>query len=168
MVQATRSLYHYTEEFLAVRAALEAADVDETVFHDTLEAYEDTIASKMENVIKYRNELLGLAELQKAEAKKLNEAAKAKEAAAERLKDYMDQTMKAIGSKELQAGAYKLKYRKGSEVVIVDEEKLPDMYWVEQDPVPMSKPELKKLIQAGEEIDGVCLKRNPDTLQIQM
>src|SRR6185312_10229504 len=117
---------------------------------------------------KYIQELNGLAELQKAEAKKLTEAAKAKEAKAESMKKYMDQTMKAIGAKEIQAGVYKLMYYKGKEVVAVDEKKLPSKYWVTQPKKPLGKPELKKLLDAGEEIEGVCLKRNPDSLQIKM
>lgn len=162
------SLYHYTEEFLAVKNELEQMDIDEQTFLDTLEQYEGDIADKMENIVKYRNELLGLAELQKAEAKKLTEAAKAKEEKAASLMEYMDTTMKAIGSKKIQAGAYTVDYLKGREVVIVDEEILPDEYWVEQPKKAMGKPELKKLLADGKEITGVCLKRNPDTLRIKM
>lgn len=164
----TGSLYHYTHEFLAVKAQLDALDLDDAVYADTLEQFEANIAEKAENLIKYRNELLGLAELQKAEAKKFADAAKVKEAKAAAIVQYLDQTLKAIGSKELQAGAYKLNYRKGSEVVEVDEKKLPDMYKIPQPPKPIGKPELKKLLQEGKEIEGVCLKRNPDSLQIKM
>lgn len=162
------SLYSYTKTFLEVREELENMELDAGILSDTLETYQDDIESKMENVIKYRNELLGLAELQKAEAKKLTEAAKAKEKKAAALEDYMDQAMKAIGKDKLQAGAYMLNYRKGSEIVLIDEDKLPKKYFIPQDPKPMDKPELKKLIQAGKEIEGVSLFRNPNTLQIKM
>lgn len=163
-----QSLYHYTNDFLEVKAALEAAGVDEEVFHDTLEAYEDNIAAKMENVIKYHDELVAIAAAQHAESKRFDKAAKANQAKADKLKEYVDQTMKAIGATEIQAGAYKLNYRKGSEVVEVDETKLPSAYWVKQPDKPMGKPELKKLLKEGKEIEGVCLKRNPDTLQIRL
>lgn len=162
------SLYQYTNDFLAVKAELDALNLSDELYADTLESYEEDIADKMENFVKYHNELLALASLQKEEAKKLTEAAKAKEAKAESLKKYMDQTLKAIGSKEMQAGAYKLMYHKGKEVVIVDEKKLPEEYFVPQPSKPMGKPELKKLLDAGKEIEGVCLKRNPDSLQIKM
>jgi len=163
-----KSLYQYTNDFLAVKAELDELDLDSETYADTLEQYEADIADKAENIIKYRNELLGLAELQKEEAKNLVEAAKAKEAKAASLVKYLDETMKAIEAKELQAGVYKLDYRKGSEVVEVDEDKLPKKYFIPQPSKPMSKPELKKLLKEGKEIEGVCLKRNPDSLQIKM
>src|SRR6185312_4748418 len=164
----TQSLYHYTNDFLEVKAQLDAMyDPEDEVYKDTLEYYEDNIATKAENIIKYCEELLGLAELQKAEAKRLNEAAKAKENKANRLMEYLDNSMKAMGVKNLQAGLYKLTYHKGREVVEVDEDILPDDYWVEQPKKPMSKPELKKLIESGVEVKGVCIKKNPDSLQVK-
>ena len=162
------SLYHYTHEFLEVKAQLDTLDLDEETYRDTLESYEANIADKAENLVKYRNELLGLAQIQKEEAKKLNEAAKRKEEKAQRLVEYLDYVMQATGHVELQAGVYTLKYRKGSEIVEIDEGKLPEQYWVKQPPKPMSKPELKKLLQAGTEVEGVWITRNPDSLQIQM
>lgn len=163
-----QSLYHYTAEFLEVKAGLEALDLNAEDFSDVLESYEDNIAAKMENVIKYQKELLALASVQVAEAKLLTEAAKAKEVKAEALRVYMDQTMKAIGSTSLQAGAYSLGYKKGSESTVVDESSLPKEYWVKQPDKPMGKPELKKLIKAGTKIEGVQLVRAPDSLVIKV
>lgn len=164
----TQTLYHYTNDFLEVKAKLdELYDPEDEVYIDTLEYYEDNIATKAENIIKYREELLGLAELQKAEAKRLAESAKAKENRAEALLEYLDSSLKAMELDSLQAGLYKLNYRKGREIVEVDEDSLPDEYWIEQPKKPMSKPELKKLIEGGLEVKGVCIKRNPDSLQIK-
>lgn len=163
------SLYQYTNDFLEVKAALENAGLDPNDFSDALESYEDDITSKMENIIKYHDELIAVSAIQQAESKRFEEASKANVKKAERLKDYMDQTMKAIGASEIQAGAYKLTYQKGREIVVVDEDKLPTEYWTTvSTKKAMTKPELKKLIDAGKEIEGVCLKRNPDTLQIKM
>lgn len=163
-----QSLYYYTKEFLEVKAELDMLDLDDETYQDTLESYEGNIAEKMENIIKYQKELLGLAALQKEAAKELTEAAKAKEAKAESLVKYMDQTMKAIGSKSIQAGPYHLGYKKGSEVTVVDEDKLPKKYWVPQPEVPMGKAELKKLVKAGTKIEGVRIVRNPDGLVIKI
>lgn len=165
----SKSLYSYTTDFLDIRNALEDADYDEELISDTLESYEDDIASKMENIIKYQNELLGLAELQKAEAKKFTEAATKKIKQAEQLMDYMDSTMKAIGASEIKAGAYSLTYKKGTTITEVDESKLPDEYFTSVTlRKPLGKPELKKLLDAGKEIEGVCLRKNPDKLQVKM
>lgn len=162
-----QSLYYYTKEFLEVKAELDMLDLDDETYQDTLESYEGNIAEKMENIIKYQKELLGLAAIQKEAAKELTEASKAKEAKAESLVKYMDQTMKAIGSKSIQAGPYHLGYKKGSESTVVDEALLPKKYWVAQPKKPMSKPELKKLIQSGTKIKGVQLVRAEDSLVIK-
>lgn len=164
-----QSLYHYTKEFLDVKAVLDDMDLEDETYLGTLESFEANIADKMENVIKYQKEILGLAAFQKEAAKELIEAAKKKEKKAEALTVYMDQAMKAMNAKTLQAGAYSLAYKKGSEITMVDEDKLPEKYWT---PVvgrkAMSKPELKKLVQSGTEVEGVCIVRNPDSLVIKM
>lgn len=163
-----QSLYHYTKEFLEVKAELDNMDLDDLAYAGTLESFEANIADKMENVIKYQKELLGLAAIQKAEAALLIEAAKKKEAKAEALRVYMDNSMKAMNAKTLQAGAFSLGYKKGSEIVEIDESKLPKKYWVPQPKKPMGKPELKKLINEGTKVRGVCITRKPDSLVVKM
>jgi hypothetical protein len=164
----TQNLYHYTNEFLEVKAKMDMLGVDDETYADTLEAYEANITDKMENLIKYQKELLALAAIQKEAAKELTEAAKVKEAKAKRLKEYMDQNMKVLKLKSIQAGPYSLGYKKGSEVTVVDESLLPKKYWVDQPSIPMGKPELKKLVQSGTEIEGVQIVRNPDSLVIKV
>lgn len=148
---------------------LEERQTSEDVKNDTLEWYKDNIIEHAEDLIKYRLELLALAEAQKAEAAKMVAASKAKEAQAEYIMSELDEAMKIIGEKEIQAGNYKLKYKKGSKVTEVDTAVLPKEYWTSKVvETPMTKPELKKLVEAGTEIAGVSIIQNPDKLEVKL
>lgn len=162
------SLYSYTQEFLEVKAQLEGLDLDPKAFADTLEYYEDNISDKAENIIKYSDELKAEAEMLKAQAKKFSEAAAKKQKKADSLVSYLDENLKKMDIKELQAGMFKLSYRAPSKVTLVDEALLPKKYFIAQEPVPMSKPELKKLVEAGTKIPGVSIVDGASNLQVKL
>lgn len=161
------SLYEYTTDFVELKAQLEEMDLDPKTLADTLEAYKGPIDQKIENIAKLCEELNLIANLQKEEAKKLVEASKRKEAKAESLMKYLDDNLKKMGIRDIQAGAFQVKYERGRESVHIDESLLPEPYWVDQDPKPMDKKELKKLITSGEEIEGVTIERGPDKLKVK-
>jgi hypothetical protein len=149
---------------------LEERGTSEEVTADTLEWYQDNIIDHAEDLIKYRSELLALAEAQKAEAKRFTDSAKAKELQAERIMQDLDGAMQILGKKEMRAGLHKLKYKKGSKVTEVDTALLPKEYWktVPATEVPFSKPELKKLVEQDGFIAGVTIVQNPDKLEIKL
>lgn len=163
------TLYHLTNEFLEVVSQLEEMELDQETLSDTLEALQMPLEQKAENVIKYVRSLEALADAKKLEAKRLSEAASADLKKAENLLSYLDMNLKRANIKNLQAGVFELKYKKGSEVVEVDELVLKEhpQYWVAQAPKPMGKPELKKLIKDGVEIPGVQIIRKPDVLVVK-
>ena len=163
------TLYAYTNEFQRVKLMLEERGTSEEVQADTLEWYQDNIIDHAEDLIKYRSELLALAEAQKAEAKRFIESAKAKELQAERIMQDIDGAMQLLGKKEVQAGLFQLKYKKGSKVTEVDVALLPKQYWTSKTvESPFTKPELKKLVDAGTVIEGVTIVQNPDKLEIKL
>lgn len=161
------SLYELTNEFLEIYQELEAAELDEDVVENTLESLQLPIEKKAENIIKFAKNLEAMADARKAEAKRLNEVAASESKKAERLLEYLDYAMQRLGKKELMAGIFKASYRKGAEVVEIDESKLPKKYWQPQPPKPISKTELKKMLKENEKIDGVSLVRKPDKLVIK-
>jgi vacuolar-type H+-ATPase subunit I/STV1 len=166
------SLYDLSIEFLQVAQALEELDLDQETIEDTLESFQGSIEEKAENIIKFAKNLEALSEARKAEAKRLNELAAKDTKKAERLLNYLDESLKMIGKKKLTAGIFEVGYRKGVEVVKVDESRLPlfverpDLY-IPVEPKPIGKPELKKMLKEGLEIPGVTLERNPDKLTIK-
>jgi chromosome segregation ATPase len=161
------SLYQLSHEFLAIKAQLEEAEIDEETLSDTLESLQMPIEEKAENVVKYMKELEALAEAKKAEAEILRKAAESDLKKAENLKKYLQDNLNKLGIKKLQAGLFSLSFRKGSEVVEVDENQLPEQYFVPQEPTPLGKSDLKKLIKEGNEIPGVQIVRKPDSLQVK-
>lgn len=173
----SNSLYQLTNEFAEQVAELEAfseemGGLDPEVFRNTLDSLTLPIETKVENIVKYTKSLEALAEAKKTEAKRLSESAASDLKKAEFFKNYMADNLQKAGIQKLQAGVFSLGWRKGSEVVQVDESKIPPyeffshLYTV-QKPQFLGKTELKKLIKEGQEIPGVEIVRNPDTLTIK-
>lgn len=164
------TLYEYSKQFQHLKNQLDDLNLDEGQVTDVLDGSQEIMdfESKAENVIKYIKELEGLAEMQETEAKRLVEAAQKKKKKASNLLEYLDYCMQQAELKEVKAGAFTLKYHKGAEVVEVDTEKLPQEFWMMQEPKPMGKPDLKKLLKEGAVIEGVQLVRKPDSLKVKL
>ena len=161
------TLYTLTNEFLAVTKQLEELDLDPEAVKDTLDSLQAPIEEKVENIVKYIRSLEALAEAKKAEAKRLQESAATDLRRIEWLKEYTADNLRQANIQKLQAGLFSLGFRKGSEVVEIDETILPKEYFVHPEPKPMGKADLKKLLKEGFEIPGVSLVRKDDTLQIK-
>ncbi|HSX49285.1 MAG TPA: siphovirus Gp157 family protein, partial [Candidatus Saccharimonadales bacterium] len=108
------------------------------------------------------------------EAKRLSDSASADIKKVEWFKNYMADNLNKTGIKKLQAGVFALSFRKGAEVVEVDENKVPSYenmpyLYVKQEPKLISKTDLKKIIKSydGQEIPGVTLVRKPDSLVVK-
>ena len=144
----------------------EEEEVDQDLIKDTMESLQAPIEEKAENIIKYIKNIEALADAKKLEAKRLSDAASADLKRAEKLKTYLADNLQRVGIKKLQAGVFALSFRKGSEVVEVDEDRLPENYYRTQ-VVPFSKTDLKKLIKDGETIPGVKITRKEDSLVIK-
>jgi hypothetical protein len=145
---------------------MEENEMDDQTAADTLEALQMPLETKVENIVKYMKSLEALADAKKLEAKRLSESASADLKKAEWFKNYMADNLKKAGITKLQAGVFSLGWRKGSEVVQVDETKLPENYWkVKRE--PMSKTDLKVRLKSGVEIPGVSLVRKEDTLVVK-
>lgn len=157
-----------TERIVALLSTLEDVECDAETLEDTLQALTDVADEEIEAILVHMDNLTKDGEFLKAKAKDLNERAKAMEAKKERLKQFIDDHLKATRQTGVKnVGIYRLWFRKGSEVVQVDESILPEKYFVPQPAKPLGKPELAKLLKAGEQIEGAALVRNPDTLQIK-
>jgi hypothetical protein len=84
----------------------------------------------------------------------------------------MADNLKKVGIKDIQAGVFKVGFKKGSEVVKIDETKTPTAdqaphLYLYQEPKFIGKADLKKLIKEGKEIPGVSLVRNEDSLVVK-
>ena len=145
-------------------------DQDIEAYEVTLESFKALVGDKSEGLAKYVKELQAVAEFQKQEAKELAEMAKQTAEKAEKAMAQIAQCLTVMGLEEVQAGAYKFKFKKGSTVTEVDESELPEAYWI-QPPAPprkpLTKPELKKLVDSGISIKGVKVVQNPPKLELK-
>lgn len=161
------SLYEITQDLMQVIHEMESAGLDQETIQDTLEANRDEFEAKASAIVGHIKNMRADAEAFKAESKRLAEEAKKIEKKQAFWTHYLDVNMKALDIKQLKDGVHELKYRKGTEVVEINEEQLPKQYFVPQEPKPMGKTDLKKLVKEGQTIPGVSLVRNPDSLQIK-
>lgn len=166
-------LYEITQEFMEFQKQLEEMDLDDQTFADTLDSAMFSIEVKVENIIKHMKTLEALAEAKKTEAKKLSESAASDLKKVEWFKQYMADNLQKAGINKLQAGVFALSFRKGSEVVEIDESKIPTYedapHLYEVDPKLYGKATFKKLLKENPEIEipGVSLVRKEDSLVIK-
>ena len=166
------SLYNLTNDFAAVVNHLEEMELDSEVLQDTLDSLQAPIEEKVENIVKYMKSLEALADAKKLEAKRLSDSASSDLKKVEWFKNYMADNLKKANITKLQAGIFSLGWRKGTEVVQIDETKIPAFeeaqhLYVFQEPKFIGKTDLKKLIKEGKEIPGVSIVRNPDSLVVK-
>jgi hypothetical protein len=140
--------------------ALNENEIDQEVIQDTLDSLQAPIEEKIENIVKYMKSLEALADAKKLEAKRLSDSASSDLKKAEWFKNYMADNLKKVGIKDIQAGVFKVGFKKGSEVVKIDETKTPTAdqaphLYLYQEPKFIGKADLKKLIKEGKEIPGV-------------
>lgn len=160
------TLYQITDTIRQLQDYIESGEVDEEVIRDTLESWEGELEQKLENTYKYVKTLEAHAKAKEDEAKRLKEEAQRDKNHAEKLMKGMEMYLDMIGKREVKTPLFTFKFYKGREVVDIDESKLPDDYW-QTYRKPISKTELKKLIESGKEIEGVQIVRNPDYLKVR-
>lgn len=172
------NLYAQTDAYMKVKMAMDSVlsdspDADTEAYEMTMESIKSLVSDSADGLAKYLKELEAIEKFQKEEAAALKLEAEKTAKRKEKVLENIAEAMKVMDLKEVQAGAYKFKFKKGSEITEVDESLLPDNYWVEVPPTPpsrkpMTKPELKKLVKdSGISIPGVEIKRNPDKLELK-
>jgi hypothetical protein len=126
-------LYQIAEQY---REALEMlTDPDKfDQLKDTLEFLDENLKDKTEAVLKHRQNLLAEAAALKAEAKRLNERAAEVEKQAEGSAKLVDYIMKKNNFKKLDAGMFKVSYRKSTALVVKDVNAVPEHFLKPQPP----------------------------------
>jgi hypothetical protein len=172
----SNSLYNLTNEFIAAMDNIndlieEGMDISEHAYADTLEILQMPLEEKAENIVKYMKSLEALADAKKLEAKRLSEAASKDLKKAESLKAYMADNLKKAGIKDIQAGVFKVGFKKGSEVVEVapnfDVNSINNKAFLRFKDPELDKTKIKAALKAGYVVDGVSLVRKPDSLVVK-
>ena len=141
------TLYELTEEYRQLLEMMEDDSVDPEVLQDTLEGVGGEIEAKADNCAKLIRELNGVASvIERLKARKdviSNNA--------DRVKKYLEKAMLDTGKRKFKTALFGFNIQKNPASVVVDrEDKIPEEYWIKQDP-KLDKASLKKWLKDNPE-----------------
>jgi hypothetical protein len=155
-----------------VDAAWDSEDLTEDdlqSYIDTLEAIEDEINGKVENITKFMKNIEGDIESFKSEEARLAKKRKYLENKYKGLKSYMQSVLEVNKIEVVNAGTFKVSIRKTNPSVgIIDEKQIPDAYKIPQEAKLDSRALLAALkkLKEGETIEGAVLVSDKKHIQI--
>lgn len=119
------------------------------------------LEDKIENIARLLKNLDIEAKALKAEEEKLKKKRTSRENQINFIKEKLIKSAMEISGKEkIEAGIFKVSLRKSKSLEIIFEDKIPEKYKEVRQTIYISKPDIKKALDNGEEIEGVILKEN--------
>lgn len=155
------TLFALAAEYRDSAARLMDLDLDPQTITDTLESLSGDLETKATNTAMFVRSLEADAASVKQWAKDAAERAKAMEARAERLREYLAGNMAACGIEKVEGPGVSISFRKSSAVVIDGEDLIPAEY-MRQKPAPAPEPDKKAIadaIKAGIEVPGAHIEQ---------
>ena len=163
-------LYEIANAYKDLALLAETDDIPAEAIRDTLESLSGDLEAKSTNIAKF---ILGL----EAEAKMIDEAAKAMQARAERrrrraesIRNYMLFQLQQAGVTKVECPEFTIAVRKNPEAVEIDDpEQVPTEYMVTPEPPPPrpDKKAIKDALKAGTPVRG-CWLRSGERLEIKV
>lgn len=155
------TLFAIAKDYRSAAAKLADLDIPPEVIADTLESLSGDLEVKSQNVAFMVRSLEADAAACKQWAKDAAERAKAIEARAERLKDYLAANMIACGIEKISGPGVELSFRK-SAAVVIDAEYLIPAEFMRRKPAPDPEPDKKAIadaIKEGKEVAGAHVEQ---------
>jgi len=155
------SLYSLTNEYQVAMEFLTDPEneIDDITIADTLESLEGTLQDKMLNVGRFIDSIESMAEKIKENESRQKRRRISLETKAERLRDYLINSMFNTGFKKVSAIDIELSMANlPGKVIIDDEEEIPDEYFREQHVRIVSKQDISSAIKSGKVIPGCHLE----------
>lgn len=150
-------LYELTENYAKLLEMAEEMDTDAIV--DTLEALQEAIEDKAENIAKLIRNLEADVKAIRDEEKRLAERRQAIESKVERLKSYLQEQLEIAGIDKVKRPTITVAIQKNPPSVdIIDEALIPADFFVPQ-PAKLDKKAILERLKNGEEVPGVTLKQ---------
>lgn len=143
----------------------ETGEIDETQLAVYLEQLQLDRKTKIDNIAVYVKNLEAEAVAIKAEEKRLKERREAKERKAERLKNYIKTSMVLQGETKFESARVSMALR-NSKAVVVDENKLESVYFINKIVQSVDKKAIKAALEAGILVEGAMLEERKN-LQIK-
>lgn len=151
------TLYEMTAYASKLYEMLQAEEIDEQVFNDTLEAM--GAGEKVEGYCQIIKQLQSDVEMYKGEIDRLTARKKTTENGIDRMKAALLAFLQYSGQDKVKAGSFAVSTATTQAVQITDEKAIPCAFLVEQPP-KIDKIGIKNALKAGEEISGAELINN--------
>lgn len=151
------TLYEMTAQACQLYELLQAEEIDEQTFSDTLEAMGAT--EKIESYCKVIKQLQADADMFKGEIDRLTARKKTAENGVDRMKAALLAFLQYSGQDKVKAGSFAVSTATTQAVNITDESKLPPEWLIAQ-PAKVDKAGIKKALKDGATIDGAELIEN--------
>lgn len=151
------TLYELTEQAAALYEMLQAEEIDEQTFNDTLEAM--GADEKVETYCKLIKQLQGDADLLKNEIARLKARKTTAENGVDRMRGALLNFLMQSGKDSVKTGLFTVSTATTQAVNITNEKAIPCIYLVEQPP-KIDKDSIKRDLKGGATIDGAELIEN--------
>ncbi|MEK1431463.1 siphovirus Gp157 family protein [Limosilactobacillus fermentum] len=152
----TGKLYELSDKY---KELSEREGLDPEVLHDTLDAINDAIEDKADNIAAWIDDLTSAAKRKKAKAKEWNDSAKADLNKADSLKKYLIQELTYAGKKKMETDRFLLSTRNNAPSTVIDDETLiPDTFKNTKVTESVDKTAIKEAIKLGEDVPGAHLQ----------
>ncbi len=161
------TLYGISKEMIAMEELWEMAIDEETgevkdaaLLEELQQGIETTLKEKSADIVKYYKNRDSLIESIDKEIKRLQELKKIGEKKQDSFKNYIKMCMEKMGVKKIETSNGNISLRKTPESVeLIDEEIIPEKFKTTIQLEKISKTDIKKALQEGEEVPGATLKR---------
>jgi hypothetical protein len=153
------NLYEITGKYLEIQDMINNSDLDIRMLKDTLEGIEYDLEEKADNYAKIIRNITSDIEGLKVEKERLTDKGKALEAKIKTLKSNLEQSMLITNKKKFKTPYFNFNIQKNPPSVnILDKDKIPDKYFIAQDP-KIDRKALLKDLKEGIEVDGVEIRQ---------
>lgn len=152
----TEKLYELADKY---KELSERDDLDPEVLQDTLDAINDVLEDKADNIAAWIDELTNAAKRKKAKAKEWNDSAKADLNKADSLKKYLIQELTHAGKKKMETDRFLLSTRNNAPSTVIDDATLiPDTFKTKKVTESVDKTAIKEAIKLGKDVPGAHLQ----------
>lgn len=143
------TMHELTEDYLQVLEMACDSEIPPEAIADTLEGIGGEIENKAQSYAIVIKELQGKSMILKAEEERLNARRKAIENKVKRIKESLYNSMKLTGKIKFKTDLFSFNVQKSpARLVIDDKSKIPEKYYIEQDP-KLDEAKLKADLKAG-------------------
>ena len=151
-------LYEYTQDYLKVLEMAE--ELTPEVLHDTLQAIQEGIEKKAENIAKLVRSFEASCKAIKEEEDRLSSKRKTLENQISYLKKYLQQQLEAVELEKVKTPLFTVSIQANPPGVHVsDENAIPGQFWIRSEP-KLDKKGILESLKAGEHVAGCEMRRS--------